>query len=53
MNELTLILSIGKVNLLLAALQELPFKLSSKLIEEIIKQSNEQLNKKEDAPTSK
>jgi hypothetical protein len=50
---ITLNLTVEQVNTILAALQEMPYKVSSQLITEIVKQSNEQLKKQEDATNSK
>ena len=43
MQEVTLKLNIDKVNAILAALAELPFKLSADLIADVRKQAQEQL----------
>lgn len=47
MSEINLNLSIEKVNLVIAALAELPFKVSNELINEIHSQASIQINPEE------
>lgn len=47
MREVTLILNIDKINVILTALAELPFRVSADLIGEVRQQAQEQLEKEQ------